>query len=180
MWLVLHKYKLPIEWSVINQSPVNSGWFFLASGDISQGGCQYKHLLCVLPWAPPAAPPLWNNLVGSVFASRCCAGCWSWAADAIVWELLPKISLFSQQDLHVAGKIICSFSSCFHLLGGGNECNTADGISESWRKQMTRYELLLKLYLFGIICVEPDYFWRTFVGLWILCKLVRFSQKCNS
>lgn len=93
MWLVLRKYKFPIEWSIKTQSPANSGWFSLASGDVSWGDCQYKHLVCALPWAPPAAPPLWNNLVGAVFASRCCAGCWGWAGGAIVWELLPKIRI---------------------------------------------------------------------------------------
>lgn len=90
MWLVLHKYKLPIEWSITNQS-----WWILGDSFWQAGMFPREvaniNILCVLPWAPPAAPPLWNNVVGSVFASRCCAGCWSWAAGAIVWELLPKI-----------------------------------------------------------------------------------------
>jgi len=55
-----------------------------------------------------------------LFETTALALAWQ-AAGAIVWQSLPKISLFSQHDHRVTGNIICGLSSCFHLWGGGKQ-----------------------------------------------------------
>lgn len=133
---------------------MNSGWSFLAGEDVSQGGCQYKHAVRALPWAPPAAPPLRNNFAGVGFASCCCAGCQSRAGAAIVRALLPKIRIPVASKTCLWLGALSAVYSCLHLLGGEDGCNATEQILGSSGNQVTRYKLLLKAYLFGMTWVQ--------------------------
>lgn len=136
------------------------------------GRCMYY------PWALPTAPSLWSNLVGmALFASSCLKAAGAELVVLLFGNCYLKLESFLPAICAHGRKCYLQVFSSLHLLGGGNYCNTAKHILERWKKQMTMYEVLLKLYLFGIIPIQRDCFWRISADLRMFCKVVRFPLK---
>lgn len=87
---------------------------------------------------------------GTVFASCCLKAAGAELVVLLFGNCCLKLESFLLAILAHDRKCYVQMFSSLHLPGGGNYCNTAKHFGEV-EKQMTMYEVLLKLYLFGII-----------------------------
>ena len=79
----INEKKIPFEWNSKKQSLLNSGWCFLAGGDISKRGCQRKR--CVGTFVSFRHPTSLTQRGWHQPCQRCCAACRRRDAAAIVW-----------------------------------------------------------------------------------------------
>lgn len=164
MWLILHKYKFLIGWSIKKQSLVNSQWFFLTSGtfprEVANINTVYVYVCVCATLGSYCYPTSLKQLI------------WHWLYQPLLcrllalswWELLPKVrfSLASKTSIWQGTlSAVCLPASIYWE----REMNaTQTNRFQRARKSIWRYELLLKLYLFGIIWVELDLFLKSIYG----------------